>query len=209
MYKETVLKNGLSVISCTMPEMSSVSVGIWISVGSRYENKKNTGISHFIEHLLFKGSQKRSCRRIKEDIEGAGGSLNGFTSEEMTCYLAKVVGEKVELALDVLSDMVLHPLFRKEDVEMERGVVREEIGRQRVLPMQYVHVMFSRLIWGGHPLGFNICGSVDTVDSVTTRDIADYKEAFYKPSNTVIAVAGKLEHEEITGIISGLFTSVN
>jgi len=206
-YNETILKNGLSIISFQMPEMNSVSVGIWVNVGSRYENGRNNGISHFIEHLLFKGSEKRTCRKIKEDIEGIGGSLNGFTSEECTCYLAKVTGKRIELALDVLADMVLHPLFREGDIEIERGVIREEISRQRDLPMQYVHVLFSQLIWGKHPLGMNICGTLEAVDSLTGDDISKYKATFYKPGNVVIAVAGKIEHEKIVETVSGMFSS--
>jgi predicted Zn-dependent peptidase len=191
-----------------MPEMNSVSLGIWIGTGSRYENGGNNGVSHFLEHLLFKGSRKRSGRKIKEDIEGVGGSLNGFTSEECTCYLAKVVSGKLGLALDVLADMVLHPLLRKEDIERERGVVREEISRQKDLPMQYVHVLFSQLMWGKHPLGLDICGTTDVVDSLTRKDISEYKAAFYKPANIVVAVAGKLEHDRIVEAVSGIFSSI-
>ena len=206
MHRETVLDNGLDVISFRMPEMNSATLGVWISVGSRYESGKNNGVSHFLEHLLFKGSSKRSGRKIKEDIEGTGGSLNGFTSEECTCYLAKVVSEKLELSLDVLTDMALRPLLRKQDIERERGVIREEISRQKDLPMQYVHVLFSQLIWGKHPLGLNICGTVETVDSLTRKDISEYRKTFYKPASMVVAVAGKLEHERIVEMVSRMFS---
>ena len=209
MYRETILDNGVGVLSFQMPEMNSVSLGIWINVGSRYENKKNNGVSHFLEHLLFKGSRKRSGRKIKEDIEGAGGSLNGFTSEECTCYLAKVVGEKLEGAIDVLTDMTLHPLLRKEDIERERGVIREEISRQKDLPMHYVHILFGQLMWGKHPLGLNACGTLESVNSLNRKDISGYRTNFYKPGNIVVAVAGKLEHERIVNTISRIFSSIH
>ncbi len=208
MYRETILDNGIGIVSFQMPEMNSATLGIWIGVGSRYETGRNNGVSHFLEHLLFKGSRKRSSRKIREDIEGVGGSLNGFTTEECTCYLAKVVGGKLELALDVLADMVLHPLLRKEDIEKERGVIREEISRQKDLPMQYVHVLFSRLMWGKHPLGSNICGTAETVDSLARKDISEYKGSFYKPANIVVAVAGKLEHERIVEVVFRRFSSI-
>lgn len=208
MYRETIFDNGAWVISFRMPEMNSVSFGIWISAGSRYENEKNNGVSHFLEHLLFKGSKKRSGRKIKEDIEGSGGSLNGFTSEECTCYLAKVVAEKTKFCMDVLTDMVLHPLLRKEDIEMERGVIREEISRQKDLPMQYVHVLFDRLLWGKHPLGLNTAGTIEIINSLTRKDIVEYKNTLYKPGNVIVAAAGRLEHKEIVEEISACFSRV-
>ncbi len=208
MYKETILKNGMEIVSFSMPAMDSVCLGVWIGIGSRYENEKTNGISHFVEHLLFKGSAKRSGRRIREDIEGAGGSLNGFTGEECTCYLAKMVSDRVSLGMDVLTDMVFNPLIRAEDVEKERGVIREEISRQKDLPMQYVHILFDRLIWGKHPLGFDIAGSIETVNSMTRKDIAEYRKNFYKPGNIIVACAGKLEHEEISEELSARFSQI-
>ncbi len=208
MYRETILDNGAWVISFQMPEMNSVSFGIWIGAGSRYENERNNGVSHFLEHLLFKGSRKRSGRKIKEDIEGSGGSLNGFTSEECTCYLAKAVSEKTKLCMDVLTDMVLHPLLRSDDIEMERGVIREEISRQKDLPMQYVNVLFDRLLWGKHPLGFNTAGSTEIINSLTRKDIVEYKNVLYKPGNVIVAAAGRLEHKEIVKEISARFSRV-
>ena len=127
MYKITTLKNGLRIASLKMPAMKSVSVGVWVAAGGRFENKSNNGISHFLEHLVFKGTKNRTVRRIKEDIEGVGGSLNAFTSEEYTCYLAKVVGQHLPLAIDVLSDMVLDPLLNERDLKKEKTVICEEI----------------------------------------------------------------------------------
>ncbi len=208
MYKETILNNGIGVISFRMPGMDSVSLGVWIGVGSRYENEKNSGVSHFLEHLLFKGSEKRSGRKIREDIEGSGGSLNGFTSEECTCYFARAVSGKEGLCLDVLTDMVFHPLLKKEDVERERGVIKEEISRQRDLPMQYVHVLFDRLIWGKHALGRDVAGTVETVNSLTRKDIFEYKRAFYKPGNIIVAAAGRLDHGMIVKEVSARFSKI-
>ena len=127
MYDIRTLNNGLRIVSLNMPAMKSISIGIWVAAGGRFENKSNNGISHLLEHLVFKGTKNRTVRRIKEDIEGIGGSLNAFTSEEYTCYLAKVTGKHLPLAVDVLSDMILYPLLNERDLKKEKIVICEEI----------------------------------------------------------------------------------
>ncbi len=204
-YQETVLKNGLTVVTCRMPSMSSATVGLWLRAGGRFETRKNNGVSHFLEHLLFKGTGKRSYRRIKEAIEGVGGNLNGFTAEEVTCYLAKVVGKHLPMALDVLSDMVLNPLIREEEIEKERMVIKEEVKMYLDLPAAFVHSLFSELLWPDQPLGFMIAGRMEVIESLTREEILAYKERLYSPANLVIAVAGDLRHEKIVREVEGIF----
>lgn len=196
-YQETVLENGLTVVTCRMPSMSSATVGLWLRAGGRFESRKNNGVSHFLEHLLFKGTTRRSYRQIKEAIEGVGGSLNGFTAEEVTCYLAKIVGKHLPLTLDVLSDMLLNPLLKEEDIEKERMVIKEEIKMYLDLPASFVHALFSELLWPDQPLGFMIAGRMEVIETLTREEILAYKERFYNSRNLVVAVAGNLEHKKI------------
>lgn len=207
-YQETILKNGLTVVSYRMASMASATVGLWLRAGGRFENRKNNGVSHFLEHLLFKGTTRRSYRQLKEAIEGVGGSLNGFTAEEMTCYLAKVVGQHLPVALDVLSDMVLNPLLREEDIERERMVVKEEIKMYLDLPSSFVHALFSELLWPDQPLGFMIAGRMEVIESLTRETILAYKERFYNPGNLVISAAGNLEHKKIVEDAERIFGSL-
>ena len=196
-YQETTLDNGLTVITYRMASMASATVGLWLRAGGRFENRKNNGVSHFLEHLLFKGTSRRNYRQIKEAIEGIGGSLNGFTAEEVTCYLAKVVGKHLPMTLDVLSDMVLNSLLKEEDIEKERMVIKEEIKMYLDLPASFVHALFSELLWPDHPLGFMIAGRMEVIESLSREDILAYKERLYNPGNLVVAVAGNLEHDRI------------
>ena len=147
MYKKTVLDNGLRIVSNEMPARQSLALGIWINVGGRYENTQNKGISHFLEHLLFKGTKKYSCRQIKESIEGIGGSLNGFTSEELTCYLVKTPSRYLDLSLSVLSDMVLNPSLPADEITREKTVILEELKMYKDQPQSYVYDLLDELLW--------------------------------------------------------------
>ena len=207
-YQETVLRNGLTVVTQRMPSMSSVTVGLWLRAGGRFETRKNNGVSHFLEHLLFKGTTRRNYRQIKEAIEGIGGSLNGFTAEEVTCYLAKVVSKHLPLTLDVLSDMVLNPLLKEEDIEKEKMVVKEEIKMYLDLPASFVHALFNELLWPDQPLGAMIVGRAEVIESLTREEILVYKERFYNPSNLVVAIAGSLEHRKIVEEVEKIFGSL-
>ena len=197
MYKSIDLNNGLRVILNHMPNMESAAIGVWIAAGSRNENKLLSGLSHFLEHIIFKGTPKRSCRKIKEEIEGRGGSLNGFTSEEMTCYLTKVSGNHVGIALDVLSDMVLHANLDGKDIERERPVIAEEIKMYRDLPNQHVHDLLNELLWPGHPLGLSVAGSVKSVNSITRQNLVDYKKENYNPKNITVVLCGSLNDSAV------------
>ena len=197
MYKKVKLNNGLRMISHRMPGMQSVAVGIWIKVGGRYETTQNKGISHYLEHLLFKGTKKYSCRKLKEAIEGVGGSLNGFTSEELTCYLAKLPRRYLGLGLDVLSDMVLNPLLPEAEVEKERTVILEELKMYKDQPQSYVYDLLDELLWPGQILGMNIIGSLETVNSIKREDLREYSLRHYTPLNIVVSAAGALEDDEL------------
>jgi predicted Zn-dependent peptidase len=191
-----------------MEQMKSVSLGIWINVGGRYENKRNAGISHFLEHLLFKGSKRYSGKEIKESIEGVGGSLNGFTSEEFTCYLVKVVGKYLNQSLNVLSDMVINPKLTSQDIEKERGVIKEEIKMYRDLPMHYVHELLNQLLWPEQPLGMNLAGTLETISQIKRKDILKYKEKFYNPQNLVVACAGPIKDKELLREVDKHFSNI-
>jgi len=196
MYKKSVLKNGLTVVTCGMPARRSVSLGIWIKTGGRYETRANKGVSHFLEHMLFKGSSKYSCREIKESIEGQGGSLNGFTSEEVTCYLVKVPAAKMNAGLDILSDMVMRPSLPQQDFAREKAVILEELKMYKDLPQSYVHELLDELLWPGHPLGMGIIGFEDSLASLTRDDLRRYRDRHYLPANIIVSAAGALEHSE-------------
>lgn len=197
MYKKTKLENELRVVTCAMPRMQSVAFGIWIRVGARYESSQNKGIAHFLEHLLFKGSKKYSCRSIKESIEGVGGALNGFTSEEFTCYLVKLPAQHLELALNIVSDMVNHPLLQEAEIAKEKTVIIEEIKMYKDLPQSYVHELLDELLWPGHPLGLSIAGTAESVGSIGRRELAAFKDKYYVPANIVISAAGAMKHEQL------------
>ncbi|MFH0826460.1 MAG: pitrilysin family protein [Candidatus Omnitrophota bacterium] len=208
MYKKTLLHNGLRVVSHRMPAMQSVALGIWIKVGGRYESGRNKGISHFLEHLLFKGSKKFSYRKLKESIEGVGGSLNGFTSEEFTCYLAKIPSRHIEIAWDVLSDMALNPLLPAQEVEKERTVILEEIKMYKDQPQAYVYELLVGLLWPAQPLGTPIIGTRDSVTKMKRGEILSFKERFYTPLNMVISAAGQLKHEKLVRLAQRTFSDV-
>ena len=193
MYNVVTLPNGLKVATLRMPHMESVALGIWIKVGGRYENSKNNGISHFLEHMVFKGTKTRSGKDIKESIEGIGGTLNGFTGEESTCYFVKMTNEHLDLGLDVLSDMVLNPKLSKSDIQNERGVILEEIKMYMDLPNHYVHDLLSALMWPDHSLGLPLAGTFETVKKINQKELLRFKEKFYSPESIVIACCGKMD----------------
>jgi predicted Zn-dependent peptidase len=205
MYKITVLHNGLRVISHRMPTMQSIALGIWVKVGGRYESERNKGISHFLEHLLFKGSRKFSYRKLKESIEGVGGSLNGFTSEESTCYLTKIPSRHLEISWDVLSDMVLNPLLPAQEVEKERAVILEEIKMYKDQPQVYVYDLLDALLWPGQPLGTPIIGTMDSIAKMKRKEILSFKERFYTPLNLVVSAAGQLKHDKLVRLAQKTF----
>ena len=192
-YNQKTLDNGLKIIAHKMPQMKSVALGVWIKTGGRYESLKTRGISHFVEHLLFKGTKKRTATQIKNSIEGIGGALNGFTSEELTCYLVKVLGRHLRLGLDVLSDMVLNAKFDPKDIKKERFVILEEIKMYRDHPDQYVNELLGELMWPRQTLGIPLIGTFETVNSFERKDIIEYRDKSYNPSNITIVACGDVD----------------
>ncbi|MFA5038422.1 MAG: pitrilysin family protein [Candidatus Omnitrophota bacterium] len=195
MYKIREYGNSLKLVYRKMEGVSSVALGFWVNTGSRNESPEINGISHFLEHLLFKGSKKYTGDQIKESIEGIGGALNAFTSEENTCYYAKFLGRHLRKVFTVLSDMVLHPVLKRKDIEKERTVIIEEIKMYKDLPQFQVAEVFDELLWPDHPLGRNIAGSSEKIKAMKPVEIETYHKNWYRPMNMVVACAGNLDEE--------------
>ena len=204
-YHLTTLSSGLGVLLKPMPQAKSVSVGVWVLAGGRYESAEHSGISHFLEHLLFKGTRRRSCEQLKRQIEGVGGSLNGFTTEEFTCYTAKVPHRHARLAIAVLSDMVRHPTLAADDAEKEREVILEEIRMYEDTPGQFVHDLFSELLWPDHPLGRLLSGTIDTVRRIRHADVVGYWRRMYQPRHLLVTCVGALEPDQLLQQIQRAF----
>jgi len=203
LYQKTILDNGLRLITVAMPHTMSVSIGIFIGVGSRYEAEAEAGISHFAEHLLFKGTQKRpTAKEISEAIEGVGGVLNGGTDKELTVYWCKVAQPHFPLALEVLVDMLLHSKFDPQEIEKERRVIIEEINMTRDSPQQWVSTLIDELLWPEHPLGRDIAGNKESVGAITKGMMLDYMVGQYQPANSVVAIAGNIQHEKMVTTVS-------
>jgi predicted Zn-dependent peptidase len=197
LYQKTTLDNRLRIITSTMPHTRSVCISIFIGTGSRYETDPEAGVSHFIEHLLFKGTQKRATAKdISVAIESIGGILNGGTDKELTLYWCKVAQPHFHLALDVLTDMVLHSKFDPQDIEKERRVIIEEINMSKDSPSQQVNMLIDELLWPGHPLGRDIAGNKESVSAIARETMLNYLNRQYLPHNTVVAIAGNIEHQE-------------
>lgn len=195
--RREVLDNGLTVLTEKLPHVRSVSLGIWIKSGSRHESSEQNGISHFLEHLLFKGTRSRTAQQIAKDIDSIGGQLDAFTSREYVGFYAKILDEHLGTAFDLLSEIVLHPRFPADEIERERNVICEEINMTEDAPAELVHDMFTESFWKGHPLGRPISGTKKIVRSLSRKDIANYFRRIYSPPNMVVAAAGHLRHEKI------------
>jgi len=197
-YQVARLDNRLQVATAVMPSMQSATVGVWITVGGRHEPARLCGISHFIEHLLFKGTRRRTAKQISQEVEGIGGYLNAFTSEEHTCYFAKASADKLGLLLDVLLDIYTEPRFAPADLAKEREVIKEEIQMYLDRPDQHVHELLNELLWPGQPLGRPLTGTLKSMNAISRRDALAYKSRHYVSDNTLIAVAGPVQHAAIT-----------
>jgi len=203
LYQKTTLDNGLRVITANMPHTHSVSICIFVGTGSRYEADTEAGISHFVEHILFKGTAKRTTSRaISEAIEGVGGILNGGTDKELTLYWCKVAQPQFELALDVLTDMLLHAKFEPQDIEKERQIIIEEINMSKDSPAQQVSMLIDELLWPKHPLGRDIAGSKESVAAISRETMLDYLQSQYSPNNTVVSIAGNIQHKQMVTAVS-------
>ncbi len=200
MREKTVLSNGVRVITEAMSSVRSASIGLWVDVGSSAEPPHLRGISHMVEHMLFKGTQRRSAREIAEALDSVGGDLNAFTDKETTCYYAKVIDRHVPLAIDVLSDMLAHSLFDPEELRKERNVVLEEIKMYEDAPDDLVHEVFSQQLWEGSDLGAPTIGFPETVGALESSDLRAHLAAHYAPNAVVLCAAGNVDHDEIVAL---------
>jgi predicted Zn-dependent peptidase len=205
-YRRSQLDGGLQVLSEWMPGLRSASLGIWVRSGSVTETPADMGISHLLEHMVFKGTRHRGAREIAIVLERVGGSLDAYTTREHTSFQARVLDEHVDLALDVLGDLVLDPLLREEDLELEREVVLEEIATVEDTPDDLVFDLHAARLWEGHPYGYSILGSKDTVSGFRAADLHRVHSALYHPGNIVIAAAGNVDHDRLVDQIGSLFS---
>jgi len=207
-YQRTVLDNGIRVITEKIPYLRSVSIGVWVMIGSRDEQPDENGISHFIEHLLFKGTEKRTAFDIAKEIDSVGGTLNAFTGREYTCFYAKVIDHNLPLAIDLLSDIFLNSVMDLKDVEKERMVILQEIKMVEDTPDDYVHDLFNRVCWGDHPLGFPIYGNSELVQSFQRDQLYRFFKENYPPDRIIVCAAGNLEHQEVVDLIDETFGKI-
>ncbi len=205
MYQKSILNNGIKVVSETIPYVKSISFGVWVQTGSRNETTSNHGISHFIEHLMFKGTNSRTAKDIAEAVDAVGGQLNAFTAKEYTCYYIKVLDTHLSLAMDIMSDMLLHSKFDREDIKREREVVLEEVNMYEDSPDELVHDIHLENVWPEHPLGRNILGTIESISNFNRDKVIDYYKNFYTPDNIVISAAGNFEHDQLLALTDQYF----
>ncbi|MFB9883001.1 M16 family metallopeptidase [Planobispora siamensis] len=203
--QRTVLPGGLRVVTESMPTVRSVAVGMWVGIGSRDEAPEHMGASHFLEHLLFKGTPTRDALEISAAIEGIGGEINAFTAKEYTCYYARVLDEDLQVAIDVLADVVTSSLITAEDVEAERGVILEEIAMHDDDPSDMVHEQFSAELYGDTPIGRPILGTVESINAIDRDRIVEYYRRYYLPTHTVVSVAGNVTHEQVVSLVAAAY----
>ncbi len=205
----TQLNNGLRVILLPIDNINSVTVLVMIKTGSKYENKNNNGISHFIEHMLFKGTKnKPSALQISQTVEGVGGITNAFTSKEYTGYFIKISSDYLDTALNLISDIYQNSLFKNEEIEKERGVIIEEINMYNDLPQKYVGVLFEKLLYGDQPAGWDIAGTKENILNMKRRDLLDYINNQYSSVNTILCIAGNFNNQKINKLIQKYFSKI-
>jgi len=208
-YKISKLNNGLRVMTIPMPTLSSVTVSVWMKTGSRNENTKNNGVSHFLEHMFFKGTTNRpTAKQIAEEIDQIGGVQNAGTSKEYTEYYIKCRADKIEVAFDLLSDMTLNSLLDAKEIEREKGTIIEEIRMYEDTPMMNIGEVFEGLIYDGHSLGMDIAGTEKTVSEMKRKDFVDYRKSFYVPENMIITVAGGVDEKSVLALSQKYFSKM-
>jgi predicted Zn-dependent peptidase len=205
----TRLDSGLRVVTEALPELRSVTLGAWVGSGARDEADREWGASHFLEHLLFKGTEERSAREIAETIESGGGEMNAFTTHEQTVFYVRVPDAQLETALGVLGDVLWRPAFRPDEIESERRVILEEIGMRDDTPDDLVHDLFSNAMFPAHPLGREVIGSEESINGMKREKIVDYHAAHYRPANVVLAAAGNLTHDDVLALVDAHFPGTN
>ena len=209
-WEITTLENGLRVVTSTVPTAQSVSVNVFVGVGSRAEDSRTNGVSHYLEHMMFKGTERRpTAIEIAEAIEGAGGILNAYTSQEMTCYWNQVPFDKLERAMDVLSDMMQSSLIDQEELDRERTVVQQEIRRAYDQPSAWAGRLLTQASFGDQPLGWPVAGTLETVEALQRADFVDHISTWYVPRNMVLSVAGNATHQEVVDAARKLYSSLD
>ena len=205
MYKCQTLENGLTIIGEEIPYLKSISLGIWVKAGSIIETKENSGVSHFIEHMLFKGTKNRSSKELAREIDNLGGILNAFTSKECTCFYVKLLDEHIDIGIDVLSDMILNSRFDERDIKKEKSVILEELKMYEDSPDDLVYDLLLENIYKDHSLGMNILGDRNTLKNFKRENILDYYNKYYVPNNSIISICGNFKFEEIVKQIEEKF----
>ena len=206
MYRKTILANGLRVITGSLEGTKAVTCLVLVKAGSRYETKDINGISHFLEHMFFKGAEKfKTAKAVSEAIDGVGGDFNAFTGKEYAGYYVKVASEQKLMALDVLSDMMLNARFDQVEIEKERGVIMEEFNMYQDTPMYQVAWNFERAIFGDQPIGWDEVGTKDVIRALSREDFVKYKEMLYMPENMLVCIAGDIEHDEAVKLVEKYF----
>ncbi|WP_055589708.1 M16 family metallopeptidase [Peterkaempfera griseoplana] len=207
--RRTVLPGGLRIVTETLPTVRSATFGIWVGVGSRDETPVLNGATHYLEHLLFKGTERRSALDISSALDAVGGEMNAFTAKENTCYYARVLDTDLPLAIDVVCDMLTGSLIREEDVDAERGVILEEIAMTEDDPGDVVHDLFSQVLYGNSPLGRPVLGTVETINALTRDQIAGFYRRRYRPENLVVAAAGNIDHTKVVRQVQRAFQTAD
>jgi predicted Zn-dependent peptidase len=205
MVNREVLDNGLRLITETMPHVRSVTIGVWLMRGSRHETDARSGIAHFVEHMLFKGTATRSAEDIAQAIDSIGGQLDAFTAKEYASYYIKVLDEHLPMAVDLLADIVMRPAFAVDEIEREKKVILEEIKMVEDTPDDLVHELFTQHFWEGHPLGRPILGTKETVEALTAETLSEYFRTAYVAPNMIISAAGNLDHAKVRELVSSAF----
>jgi predicted Zn-dependent peptidase len=208
MTRKSLLSNGVRVLTEAMPHSLSATIGIWVENGSRYEEPHENGVSHLIEHLLFKGTRRRTAAQIAEEIDAVGGVLNAFTGKEYTCYYAKVLGGDLEMATDLLADLFLESLFDAEEIKREQQVVLQEISQAEDTPDDFIHDLFNLKFWAGHPLALPIAGSIATVTGLGREAMTSFMDQRYRAERVFIAAAGKVDHDAMVAQCERLFGGI-
>ena len=205
MYKKHVLENGLTIIGEEIPYVKSISLGVWINAGSRIEDEEISGVSHFIEHMLFKGTRNRTSKQIASEIDNLGGQINAFTSKECTCYYVKLLDSHIDIGIDVLSDMILNSKFNEDYLDKERSVIIEELKMYEDSPEDLAYDLLTENIYKNDPLGMNIIGTEESLNRLNREKLLDYFNKYYVPNNSVIAISGNFNFDEIINKIEEKF----
>lgn len=201
MIKQSKMSNGIKIVTDSMPYVRSVTIGFWLNCGSRQDDSQTIGTAHFIEHMLFKGTEKRTAKQLALKVDVMGGQINAFTSAEYTCYYLKILDTHLEQAIELLSDMLLNSLFLPEAINREKNVILQEYDMYKDSPEDLIQDKFYSYIWKNHPLGRNIIGRRKTIKSINREKLITFKDNYYTPDNLVVAIAGNIQHEKVTELV--------